>query len=273
MKEISLGELKKIELDILTEIDKICKEQNIRYSLCGGTLLGAVRHGGFIPWDDDIDIFMPRPDYNRFIDYCIKNPTTFALICNKTDKRYGYLFAKAMAKNTVIREENNNPKNIDMGVYVDIFPIDGLAGTFKKAEKKFAKSSFKRELLVASNWKKFFRSKTRKWYVEPIRFAFFILSRFVNQSKLILSIEKLYPEELFEKAEFSACICGSYRSNEIAKKEIYTQYLDIEFEGKTFKGLKNYDKYLSNIYGDYMQLPPKEKQVSHHTFEAYYKED
>ena len=70
MKEIFLDELKKIELTILEEIDKICREQNIRYSLCGGTMLGAIRHGGFIPWDDDIDICMPRPDYNRFVEYC-----------------------------------------------------------------------------------------------------------------------------------------------------------------------------------------------------------
>ena len=87
MKEISLDELKKIEFEILVEIDKICREQNIRYSLCGGTLLGAIRHGGFIPWDDDIDIFMPRPDYNRFLEYCIQNSTTFSLLCNKTDSR------------------------------------------------------------------------------------------------------------------------------------------------------------------------------------------
>jgi lipopolysaccharide cholinephosphotransferase len=183
------------------------------------------------------------------------------------------LFAKAMAKNTVLKEENNNPKNIEMGVYVDVFPIDGLADTFEDAEKKFGKSRFKRELLVASNWKKFFRSKTRKWYYEPIRFAFFILSRFANPAKLIASIEKIYPEELFDKTKYSACVCGSYRSREIAEKEVYTEYIDIEFEGKTFMGLKNYDKYLSNIYGDYMKLPPKEKQVSHHMFEAYYKEN
>ena len=273
MKEISLDELKKIELEILVEIDKICREQNIRYSLCGGTLLGAIRHGGFIPWDDDIDIFMPRPDYNRFLEYCIQNSTTFSLLCNKTDSRYGYMFAKAMAKNTVIKEENNNPQNIDMGVYVDVFPIDGLADTPKDAEKAFGKSRFKRELLVARNWKKFFRSKTRKWYYEPIRFAFFILSRFANASSLIKSIEKTYPEELFEKTKYSACVFGSYRSKEIAEKEVFTELTDIKFEGKTFMAIKNYDKYLSNIYGDYMKLPPKEKQVSHHMFEAYYKED
>jgi lipopolysaccharide cholinephosphotransferase len=273
MKEITLDELKKIELGILEEIDKICKEQNIRYSLCGGTLLGAIRHGGFIPWDDDIDIFMPRPDYNRFVEYCSKNSTPFALLCNKTDERYGYLFAKAMAKNTVIKEENNNPKNIDMGVYVDVFPIDGLADTREEAEKKFSKSRFKRELLVANNWKKFFRSKTRKWYYEPIRFAFFILSRFARPNKLISAIEKIYPEELFENSKYCATICGSYRDREIAEKEVYTEFVDIQFEGKTFKGLAHYDKYLSNIYGDYMKLPPKEKQVSHHMFEAYYKED
>ena len=78
---------------------------------------------------------------------------------------------------------------------------------------------------------------------------------------------------MFEKTKYSACVFGSYRSKEIAEKEVFTELADIKFEGKTFMALKNYDKYLSNIYGDYMKLPPKEKQVSHHMFEAYYKED
>jgi lipopolysaccharide cholinephosphotransferase len=272
-QRITLDELKKIELNTLLEIDALCEKLGLRYSLCGGTLLGAIRHGGFIPWDDDIDIFMPRPDYNRLIEYCRTNETSFALLCNETNEKYGYLFAKAMAKNTVIHELNANPTNIDMGVYVDIFPIDGLADGYEESKKLFNKTRFKRELLVAKNWKRFFRSKTRAWYYEPIRFAFFLLSRFVSRKGLIRSIQRAYRSDAFDQREYAATVCGSYRLKEILPRSVYDAYTELEFEGHKFKALAAYDTYLSSIYGDYMQLPPEDKRVSHHVFEAYYKDE
>ena len=273
MKEIFLDELKKIELEILTQIHELCAEQNLRYSLCGGTLLGAIRHKGFIPWDDDIDIFMPRPDYNKLIEYCKTHETPFTLLCNETDERYGYLFGKAMSKTATIVEENNDTGDIDMGVYVDIFPIDGLADTYEKSKKLFNKTSFKRELLVARNWSRFFKSKTHPWYYEPFRLAFFLLSRFASKKKLVRSIQKKYKDFDFDESKYSATVCGSYRLKEILPTEVYSEFIDLEFEGKTFRAIKNYETYLSNIYGDYMQLPPEEKRVSHHMFKAYYKEE
>ncbi len=273
MKKIDLAELKKIELDVLCKIHDICQQQNIRYSLAAGTLLGAVRHGGFIPWDDDIDIFMPRPDYDRFIEYCKSNPVPFNMLCAETNDKYKYVFAKAMAKDTVIIEDFSNPDNIEMGVYIDVFPVDGLADTYEAAKKEFSKTSFKRELLVAKNWKKFKRSKTRSWKYEPIRFAFFVMSRFVSSQRIIKSLNKRFRKNSFEQCLYSACISSSYRKKDIMETEIFKEYIDMAFEGKTFKAFKNYHAYLSNIYGNYMELPPENKRVSHHSFEAYFKED
>lgn len=272
-KRITLDELKKIELETLLQLDALCTQLGLRYSLCGGTLLGAIRHGGFIPWDDDIDIFMPRPDYNRLIAYCKENETPFTLLCNETNEKYGYLFAKAMAKNTVIYEENANPTNIDMGVYIDIFPIDGLADDYDSSKKLFNKTRFKREMLVAKNWKRFFKSKTHAWYYEPIRLAFFLVSRFVSRQGLINSIQRAYAADAFDQRGYAATVCGSYRLKEILKRSVYDTYTELEFEGYKFKALADYDTYLSSIYGDYMKLPPEEKRVSHHMFEAYYKDE
>lgn len=269
---IDLDELKSIELSVLKQIHELCEKEKIRYSMCGGTLLGAVRHKGFIPWDDDIDIVMPRPDYEKFVQYCQTHETPFSLLCNETNRKYGYLFAKAMAKDTVMIEKYANPRNIPMGVYVDIFPVDGLGQTKEEAIKRFNAKRLSRELLVACNWKKFFRSKTRAWYYEPIRFAMFLFSRFVSKNMLINRIEKYYSKWNFDESKYVACVCGVYRSKEITVRESYTQIIDMEFEGEMFHGLKNYDECLSRFYGNYMQLPPEEKRVTHHTFEAYKKD-
>ncbi len=270
MSEIDIEQLKKIELQLLIAVHKICEQENLRYSLGGGTLLGAVRHKGFIPWDDDIDIMMPRPDYDAFISYCLSNEVPFKILSWETDKSYVDLSAKIYDPETVLEDDNivNGDK---IGVNIDVFPIDGLGNTRKKAVKAFKSTSFKRNLLVAAGWKKFFKSKTHAWYYEPFRFAFFVLSRFVNKSKLFASIQKKYTKIDFDSVEFAAAVGGSYREKEILPKSVFTEYTELPFEGVNFKAISQYDTYLSSIYGDYMKLPPEEKRVSHHTFKAFYK--
>ncbi len=272
MKEITTEELKKIQTKLLEQIDEVCSKNGLEYAIIAGTLLGAVRHKGFIPWDDDIDIAMRRDDYERFIEYCKTHEMPFEFKCNKLDSKYGYLFGKVCDKQTTIVEKYGNRWKSEMGVYVDVFPIDTLASTQEESKKLFRKTRFKRELLVAANWRKYFRSKTAKWYIEPIRFAFFLLSRFVNPTKLINKIEKFYGKNSNPNASYSALICGAYREREIMETKVYNETIDYEFEGKDFKGLKNYHEYLSALYGDYMQLPPEEKRVTHHTYIAYYKD-
>lgn len=273
MRSIESDELKQIELDVLTKIDCVCRKNNFCYSLCGGTLLGAIRHKGYIPWDDDIDIAMPRDDYDKFLNYCISNEQEcgFRIVSTINDKRYAYLFAKACALNTVIEEENFNPNGADVGVYVDIFPIDGL-GSKAEAKSNFEATRFQRELLVARNWKHFFRSKTHAWYIEPIRFGFWIMSRFVSTNTLIEKIDRYYLRFPLSKSEYAAVVCGSYREKEILPTEVLNTFTEVEFEGKQFMAFEKYDDYLSSIYGDYMKLPPKDKQVSHHMFKAYWKD-
>ena len=272
-EEIQLEELKQIELRILKQIHDICAQQGFRYFLVGGTLLGAIRHNGFIPWDDDIDIGMPRTDYERFIDYCSSNAVPFKVICNRLNKNYGYLFAKAMAPDTVLVEKMGNRYDVELGVFVDIFPIDGLGDTLDEAAANLNKTRFNRELLVAANWKKFSRSKTRTIYYEPIRFVFYCMSRMSSFQKLIRKINSKYDVDGFDKRNYVGCVCGSYRNKEIVEREVFSEYIDVPFEDAIFKCPKSFDKYLSNIYGNYMQLPPEEKRGTHHSFDAYYKNE
>lgn len=268
--EIDIQQLKKLELDLLSEVHCICQDNNFRYSLGGGTLLGAVRHKGFIPWDDDIDIMMPRPDYDAFIDYCLNHDVPFKVYSYETDKTYTDLSAKVYNPQTVIEDENIVSGNKPLGISIDVFPIDGLGNTFEEAEKLFHKTDFKRALLIASSWKSFFRSKTHPWYYEPVRFAFFVLSRLINRQKVFEKILATYKRRSFDNCKYVAAVGGAYREKEILPIELYQDSVNLEFEGKSFKAIIGYDDYLKSIYGDYMQLPPEEKRVSHHTFRAYY---
>lgn len=271
-QKIDLEQLKLIELDLLKAVNKICEKENFRYSLGGGTLLGAVRHQGFIPWDDDIDIMMPRPDYDAFIAYCLSHDVPFKVLSWETDKNYVDMSAKLYNPQTILADEKIVGGS-DIGVNIDVFPIDGLGGTYKKAKKAFKSTAFKRNLMIATQWKKFFRSKTHAWYYEPFRFAFFVLSRFVNKRKLFDKIQKRYTKIDFNSVHFAAAIGGAYREKEILPQDVFTEYTELPFEGINFKAIAQYDKYLSSIYGDYMTLPPEEKRVSHHTFKAYYLEE
>ena len=270
MREINLEELKKIELRLLKQFKDICEKEGFRYSLAGGTLLGAVRHKGFIPWDDDIDISLPRKDYNNFINYCKTHTTPFKLISHELESSYWYLFAKITAPDTIIYESNNNPNELPMGVYIDIFPLDGLADNLFLAKLKFYQSSLYRELLVAKNWKRFFISKTHSLIVEPIRFILYLLSRKLSAKRLIHSIEKIYKGINFDCVKYSTCICGVYRSKEIHETLLYNNFVSLKFEGITCKCFKEYEKYLTLHYGDYKKLPPLDKRESHHMFKAYY---
>lgn len=272
MHKLALDDIKKIELELMRQVDSICRERGFRYTLIGGTLLGAVRHKGFIPWDDDIDIAMPRRDYDQFIDYCINNNTSFDIISSQTTQDYNYLFAKICDRKTVI--QNSSEKwcgNNNVGVYIDVFPLDGMGMNLKEANHNFNRTTFKRELLVAATWKQFTRSKTKSILYEPLRFAFYVISRFVNPKKIISSLENRFRKISFDTSAYVGCYCGSYRRKEIMPATIFQDYIEMEFENTSFMGIKRYDDNLKKIYGDYMKLPPKEKRVTHHSYEVFSK--
>ena len=158
-----------------------------------------------------------------------------------------------------------------IGVHIEVFPAEGLGNSKNEAIKLFRKTTLKRELLNAAIWKKYSRSKTHGLWIEPIRFALFVISRFTDPKDLVKEIDEFYRNISFDKSDFAGVVSGSYREREILPKGVFEEYINTEFEGYEFRIIKRYHEYLSSLYGDYMKLPPEEKRVTHHSFTAYKK--
>lgn len=248
LRKISDKELKNIELDILKYIKFICDKEGLDYYLAYGTLLGAVRHKGFIPWDDDIDIFMPRKDYERLLNLDLSSEYKILSCRNTLD--YIYEFAKIVDTHTVLKE--CNVQNIkELGVYVDIFPLDGLPKMY--------------------NWHLgilWILTKIRI-LTSYIKYPFFKKIGFLSPNVIAQIINKILSKYTWDESDKILSIEGGF--NEIFDKKIFDKGKQLEFEGELFNVPYLYDKYLKQCYGDYMKFPPKEKQITHHFFEAYWK--
>lgn len=264
MKEITLKELRTIQLEMLDVIHKFCIEHKIRYSIEGGTLLGAVRHGGYIPWDDDIDILMPRPDYEKFIAIFNGYSSNLAVQHSKIDDAYRYLFAKVYDNRTVLIEDA-----MISGVFIDVFPFDGQPSS-KEQHYEYASRYLHlfSQLEKATKFYKFQKDKNQL----VLRLKYLIKKMLYPSRKRTLSeLDAFFSAYPFDTSEYIGCVVGAYPQKVRFERKIFDEYTTIKFENREYCCLKDYHTYLSTLYGDYMKLPPKEKQVTHHNFIAYWK--
>lgn len=267
METICKEKIKLIELDILSYIDEICKENNFRYYLCGGTLLGAVRHKGFIPWDDDIDICMPRPDYDDFVDLLKKNEGKYHILTTSQENYY-YNFAKVVDSETELIEYGYLPIE-NMGVYVDVFPLEGMSSDVTECKKHFNRL-YKLKLRINSYAKS--RPKIRKNLVQYVKSIYlYCCNKRMNLSEFQEKYEKLAKKYNYDDSEYVYATGGSYKKKDIFQKKVFSDYTSVIFENKKFNAPKEYDAYLKQLYGDYMQLPSVENRISNHNYEAKYR--
>lgn len=264
MKKITQDEVKKIELGILNYISEVCQQNNIRYYLMAGTLIGAIRHKGFIPWDDDIDIGMPRPDYNKF-----KNIVGDRLHNDRfrlLSYEYGnldYNFMKMIDDRTVVYEKYISGS---IGVWVDIFPIDGLPPNPVVAKILCCNLEFWRRLLNIRNAKKDIATKKNRIFLKriiaPVAECFSV--RF-----LCNRINGIFKNYNYDECIFVGAVSGGFSYKARISKDVYEQTM-LEFEGERYMAPVGSDKLLTQLYGDYMQLPPIEDRVPHQ-FDAFWK--
>lgn len=261
-RKVSLEEMKTIQLNLLNKIHQFCINNNIRYSLCGGTLLGAVRHKGYIPWDDDIDIFMPRPDYERFFASFNGSYDNMVAQCYLNDQAIYFSFGKVYDSRTIFIEKDA----CRTGVYVDVFPIDGMPDSVEESEKMRYTTYLFEETL----------KNTTKYYKIDGRFSSFVkyylkVLYYPSRKKTIKNYYELINKFNFDESEYAGVYYTRYGLRERLKSSVFKTFIDIPFEGTLFKCIADYDTYLTSLYGDYMKLPPIEKQHGHHPHKAYWK--
>ncbi|WP_028593781.1 LicD family protein [Paenibacillus assamensis] len=258
-------QLKKLQMEMLSlliEVDRICKKHNIRYYLSYGTLIGAIRHKGFIPWDDDIDIEMSRGDYDKFCEICSVelDDTKFFLQNQQTDKHYNWVYGKLKLKDTsFIRYGQEHLKQLD-GIFIDIFPLDNMSRNKHKQKLSMFMSKICRKLLWAPVGKKTLSN--------PFSKALYTVLSFIPR-KLVIRVFEFFAH-LDNKNETALLASHNYMSGYIFKREWFSETIKVEFEGHTFDAPKGYDEILTYIYGEYMKLPPEEKRHGH-TYATYIK--
>lgn len=267
-KYITPDEKKILLVELLEELDEYCMNNEIKYYLISGTLLGAIRHKSFIPWDDDVDVCMLRNDYDRFINMYKTNNLKFKLLSIERDKKYYYPFAKLINEDTVLVEkgQEKNP----LGVYLDIFPIDNCPGnSLEEACKNVDKLNFFRWI---RNFKIIAFSKNRKWYKNLILGLGKFLTVFWSKRKIAEIIAGKASKYKKQNCQFvGELVNTAYGHGEVYDKCHFGNGVEVDFEGKKFIAPSDYDYILTSMYKNYMELPAVEKRVSHHDSVCWYK--
>lgn len=256
-------QVKNAQLDLMIELDRICKKYEIPYFMIGGTLIGAIRHDGFIPWDDDIDVGMLWEHYDKLRQACEKElDPAYELHDWHTDPHSPHPFYKLKIKGTHYHEEISGDSKMDDGIFIDIFPFDNAPDSnFARKVQSVERNVLRKIILVRCG---FALGKG-----SAIKEAIYKLLRFLSCIRSVpawkRSYEKMRTRYNRTQTRCVANICGAYAyEKECQPREVMTDVTDHVFEGRSFRVPVHYHTYLHDCYGDYMQLPPEEKRVGIH---------
>lgn len=272
-KELNIKETQAISLEILKTIADICEEQHLRYYLIYGTLIGAIRHKGYIPWDDDVDIMMPRPDYDKLLEYLYGNIDKYSnlkVFNHNVNKLYPYMITRISDIRYEI--EMANEKSYGMGVFIDIYPFDGLGNTEKTAIKYGLKGDRLSSICYQATREHFALETTTSLMRKIIKYPFYLISKMIGKDIIQDKLESLARVKSYDESRYVGCVVWlSGGVKDIFKKEWFDEYVIVPYEKYEFRIPKEYDKILTHIYGDYMKLPSEKDRVGHHNYRVYKK--
>ena len=250
-------------LEMLGWFHRYCHEHGLRYYIVGGSMLGAVRHGGFIPWDDDIDVVLPRPDYDRLLSTFTEKTDHYLLESPYTGNAdYFYTYAKLYDTDTTLTEKTK--RNCRRGIYIDVFPLDGIGRDEGEMEANFAKIDRLNMFLMTRTCA---IRKDRSFYKNAaIALSRLVPSFLVKDRELVVKVDKLAASFGYEDSIYVANLMGSYRKKEVMEKRIFGKPTEYKFENIVVDGVEHEDEFLTHIYGDWRKLPPEEKRKTAHEY-------
>ncbi|WP_241033758.1 LicD family protein [Vibrio maerlii] len=256
MRELTMDELRNVQMQILDEVHEFCQKNKLRYSLAGGTLLGAIRHKGYIPWDDDIDIMMLRKDYDYLIKHFTAQHSGYSIFHHKSERNnYPFLFSKLSLNNTKL----SNGRLKGVGINIDIFPIDSLGNGKLTSKLRFNTMKLLNAVVRLQRSKKTFCDR---W----LDTAYSSLQNTANRIPtlyLLSLIEKLCVQSVNSSKGYSVSIGSRYLDKEYTSSTLYESYRKYQFEDREYWCISSYDQYLSMMYGDYMQIPKDQDKETH----------
>lgn len=250
-------------LDMMDFFHKMCVKNHLKYYVIGGTALGAARHKGFIPWDDDIDVGMPRPDYEKLKKIASeKNTDKYCYEFPGENEDFAYPFGKLYNTETTLVEHNRY--NTKRGIFIDIFPLDGSGNTMKESKKNFKKIDRINNWLISKTCAV---RKGRKLYKNlAILCMKCIPDAVLNPQKLLQNISRESGRLNYDDCVYVANFVGNWHKKEISEKNWFGSPIECEFDGITVYRPEKIEKYLTAVYGDWKTPPPLEKQVTHHDY-------
>lgn len=259
-----LEEIHIVQLNMAKEVKRICELHNIDYFLIAGTLLGAVRHGGFIPWDDDMDIGMLREDYDKFIKHAKEDlKDGYYLQTWDTDKNFVQPFAKIRKNGTLFVEAGSVNVDYHKGIYIDIFPYDNVPeNKIDKSIHKFKLFFLRRLILLKAGYN---LNRNNNLFKKIVYTCLNYISGITSIDRYKDLIKKNMTKYNKEKTDNIVTVGGSYGyEGELIKRKWAKDLIDIKFEDEKFKCFKEFQEYLTDFYGDYMSPPPEDKRNNRH---------
>lgn len=262
-----IEKLHKIDLEIVKSVIKVFEKYDLKYFMLGGTMLGAIRHGGFIPWDDDIDLGMPRKDYEKFLKVAEDElPSHLQIVNYKNTPSYQYYITRVQDTNVKVIEERIGNDSKFTFASIDIFPIDGTPNN-KLLRKIYYFRVLTHRALMSLHYKDSIDRKRKRgklegaflWGMEKIPFE-----KIINPYNEKEKIDRLLSHQNIDNSNYIGNIMGAYRTREIVPKEWYGEGTKYKFEDIELIGFDNYHEYLKYTYGDYMDLPPEDSRKTHY---------